>query len=129
MEMTAESLVKTQELGDSNRGEQERNREARRIHRQQKNAAGNRLRVRSQHQHGGENRSDAGRPAKGKSKAEQKSAGYSGERAPRFYLFFRLTAEVVEADVSIEPARERRSGEKNERYREQLHGAKQAARA
>src|ERR1700719_2729013 len=121
MQVPPESLVKTQELVDSNRGQQEGNCKARGVDRQQKNAARNRLRVRSQHQDGRKNRADARCPAEGKCKAKKKTAGDAGKRAPGLGFFRGLTTEIVEAHVAVEPARQRWSNQKNKRDRKQLH--------
>src|ERR1700722_10378157 len=123
MQVAPEFLVKTQELVDSDRGEKKRNRKPRGINCQQKNAARNRLRVRSQDQDGGENRSDARRPAKGKRKAQKETAGNARKRPAGLGLFPGLTAKIVKAHVAVEPARQRRSKQKNERNRKQLYRA------
>src|SRR6266581_8909091 len=121
--MTPETLVKTQEPVDSDRRQQEGNREAGRINSEKKDAARNRFRVCRERKDGGENRADARRPPEGKRETQQEAAGYSGEGPAGFCLFFRLSAEVVEADIAIEPASQRRAGQKNECDRKQLHGA------
>src|ERR1700693_755852 len=113
MQVSPESLVKTEKLVDSNRGEQEGDRKARRIHCQQKNAARNRLRVCGQHQDGGENRADARRPAKGECEAEKETAGHARKRGAGPGFFLRLAAEIVKAQIAVEPARQRRSSEEN----------------
>src|SRR3984957_21152972 len=114
MQVAAETLVKTQKLIDSNRGEQEGNREARRIDREKENAARNGLRVCGQHEDSGKHGADARRPPKGKCESEKKAAGHSGKRAAGLGFFRGLAAEIVEAHIAIEPARERRSGEENQ---------------
>src|ERR1700688_3912060 len=121
MQVAPESLVKTQELVDANRGEQEGYGKACRIDQQEKNAARNRLRVRSQHQDGGENRADARGPAKGTSESEQETAGNARKRSAGLGLFRRLAAKIVEAQVTVEPACQRRSRKKNKCYGKKLH--------
>ncbi len=60
----------------------------------------------AKYQNGRENRTDAGRPAEGEREAEQETAGDAGERPSGLGLFLRLAAQIVEADVAIQPARQ-----------------------
>src|ERR1039458_6989968 len=121
MQMFSEPLVEAEKLVDSHGGEQEGNREPRRINRQQKHAARDGLRVCGQHQNSGENRADARCPAKGEGEAELEAAGDAGERATGLGLFWSLTAEIVEADVAVKPTRHGRPRQKNEGNRKQLN--------
>src|SRR5579862_6547226 len=129
MQVPAEFLIKAQELVDPDCGEQERHGQSRRIHRKQKNASGNRLRVRGQDQDSGEDRADARGPAKGESEAEEKTAGYAGKRTGGLGFRLGLAAEIVEAHVAVEPACQRWSSQENQSNREQLHRAEDSARA
>src|ERR1700678_3946881 len=126
MQMLAEFLVKPQEAADAQRGDQKRNRETRRVAGQQKNSFADGIFCSRDGQNTGQNWPDARRPAKRECKTHYKSAERPG-----------LATQAVEAHVTIEPARERRSKEKNKRERKEMnrfqvntqHGGMKAQRA
>src|SRR5690349_13084062 len=124
MQMAPKTLVKTQEPVDSDGRQQKWNRESRGINGQQKHAARNCFRIGGERQDRGENRTNARRPPKSKCEAQKEPTGDSGKRATSFGAFRVLRAEIVEADIAIEPASERGAGKKNQSNRKQLHGAK-----
>src|SRR6516225_2694193 len=110
--MLPEILVEAQKMPETQGREQKGNGQSGRIDRQQKHAARNRVACRGQGQNGGKNRTDTRRPAKGESKAQQKAAQDAG--------FF---VAVTQMHVAIQPARQLRSEEPDNREREKMAGA------
>src|SRR5712692_6579074 len=80
MEIFAKVLVESHELADAQSREQKRNGEARGIHREEKNAAGNRVAGGGERENGGEDGADARGPAESEREAEQKAAPNAGLR-------------------------------------------------
>src|SRR5215469_5211416 len=110
--MLPEILVEAQKMPETKGREQKGNGQSGGIDRQQKHAARNRVASRGQGQNGGKNRTDTRRPAKGESKAQQKAAQDTG-----FFI------AVTQMHVAIQPARQLRSEETDDRKREKMAGA------
>src|SRR5208337_3992754 len=105
--MPAEILVETHELAEKKRGQQKGHGESRRINGQEQHAARDRVAGSGEHEHGGKDRTDAGRPAKGKSEAKKEATQDAG-----------LRIGVVKAHVLIQPASQMRPKETNDGERE-----------
>src|SRR5579864_7545675 len=107
MQILPKVFVKNHELADAQGREQKGNGQPCRIHRQQKNASGNRVASGRKRQNGGENGSDAGGPAEGEGESKQETAPdpWLGDAAAKVH-------------VAIEPARHRRTEKANQRKRE-----------
>src|SRR5208283_2613888 len=113
MKILAEILVKTQELAEEERGQQEGHGESRGIDGQKKHAARDGVAGRGEYEHRGKNRADAGRPAKGKGESEKEAAEDAG-----------LRIGAANAHVLIQPASQKRPKEANDGEREEMHGPK-----
>ena len=109
--MATKLLIKAQEAADAERRDEKRDRETGGIDRQQKNSLPDRVARGRDREHAGENRADAGRPAEGEGETHQEAARGSG-----------LSAEILETNVAIEPARERRTEQKNQGDGDEVYG-------
>src|SRR5208337_5216721 len=113
MKILAEILVKTNELAEEERGQQEGHGESRGIDGQKEHAARDGVAGRGEYEHRGKNRADAGRPAKGKGESEKEAAEDAG-----------LRIGAANAHVLIQPASQKRPKEANDGEREEMHGPK-----
>jgi hypothetical protein len=113
MKIFAEIFVEGHELTDAESGEKKGNGEASGIYGEEKHAAADFIAGSSDSKNRGEDRADAGRPAKGKREAEEESA----ERA-------RFGDRTLEANVAIEPTRQRGAEKSDDGEREEVDGAK-----
>src|SRR5208282_1664062 len=102
MQMAPKALIKFQESADSQRRDQKRNRQSGRVTREKKNSLADGVARRRNSQHARKDRSDARCPPKRKRKSHQKPAGRAW-----------LPPQIPEMDVPIEPARKRRTKQKN----------------
>ena len=112
MKIFSKVLVESHELADAEGGEQERNGQACGIDGEEQDAASDGVAGGGERQNGGEDGADAGRPAEGKSKAEEEAAPDAG-----------LTDAAAEVNVAIEPARQGWAEEADEREREEVRCA------
>src|SRR5258708_28282000 len=112
MEIFSKVLVENHELADAERGEQERNGEAGGVDGEEQDAAGNGVAGGGERENGGENRADAGRPAEGEREAEEEAAPDA-----------RLGGAAAEVDITIQPARYRRTEKADEGKREKMRSA------
>src|SRR5215472_5595348 len=100
--MPAKSLIKTQKTIYAQRGDQKRHSQSGRIAGQKDHSLPYRVLFGGNGQHAGQNGADARRPAKRKCKAQQKTAKSA-----------RLTTQISEMDVSIQPPRQSRPKKEN----------------
>src|SRR6266851_840102 len=102
--MAPESLVKMQKTVDASGGEQEENRESRRVHRKQQDTAQNCLTIRGKNKDSGENRTNAWRPAESECEPEQETAGDACKRPALLSFSIGLPSEIVKSNITIQPA-------------------------
>ena len=86
-------LIETEEARETEGGEEKRNGKSGGIDGKEKDTASDSVACCSEEEDGGEDRTDARRPAEGKSKAEKEAAPDAG-----------LTDAAAEVDVAVEPA-------------------------
>lgn len=112
VEMLSKALIEAQKLTNAESGEQKGNGESRGVHREEQDAARDRVAGSSERQHRGENGADAGGPAEGECETEKKTAPDS-----------RLRAAGAEANVAIEPASHGGAEETDQGKREEMNRA------
>src|SRR5215472_3236231 len=112
MEILAKILVKRHELADSQSGKQKRNRQPGRIHGEKQHPARDGRAVRGKNENGAKDRADARGPSESEGEAQQKAAPDAG-----------LGGLGAQMDVSVEPARHRRTKKTNQREREKVYRA------
>src|SRR5229473_5721628 len=116
VKVLSKALVKAQEAAQPQCRQKKRDRQSRGINGEKKNTAGDRVAGSRNGQNGGENRPDAGSPAKSKSKAHQKPAPGTG-----------LAAEIPEMNVAVQPAGQHRAQKKNHRDSQNLNRSETSA--
>src|SRR5713226_3653592 len=116
VKVLSEALVKTKEAAQPQCRQDKRDGQSGGINGEKKNSAGDRVAGGGNGQNGGENRPDAGSPAKSKSKAHQEPAPGAG-----------LAAEIPEMNVAVQPAGQHRAQKKNHRDSQNLNRSETSA--